>query len=101
MKRNKKTEDPTAFFKLSQKAEGSLEKQDLSEVVKISSKTPKPKTFTLRLPVEELQELQALVSEVNKYSQYKKISTNDVVRAMISYGTKMDPERVVRALKDI
>ena len=101
MKRDKNKEDPTAFFKLSQKAEGSLEKQDLSEVVKTSPKIQKPKTFTLRLPIEELQELQTLVAEVNKYSQYKKFSTNDVVRAMVSYGTKMDPEKVVKALKEI
>lgn len=101
MKRDKKKEDPTAFFKLSKKADGSLEKQDLSEVVKVTPQSSKPKTFTLRLPVEELQELQSLVAEVNKYSQYKKISTNDVVRAMISYGTKMDPEKVVKAIKAI
>lgn len=101
MKRDRKKEDPTAHFKLSKKADGSLEKQDLSEVVNVAHQSPKPKTFTLRLPIEELQELQALVAEVNKYSQYKKISTNDVVRAMISYGVKMDPEKVVKALKDI
>lgn len=101
MQRNKKTEDPTAFFKLSQKAEGSLEKQDLSEVVKVTPKRQKPKTFTLRVSVEELQDLQGIVAEVNQYSQYKKISANDVIRALIHSAKKADPERIVKALKDL
>ena len=101
MKRSKKLEDPTAHFKLSKKAEGVLEKQDLSEVVNVAPKRQKPKTFTLRLSVEELQDLQGIVAEVNQYSQYKKISANDVIRALIAAGKKMDSEKVLKALKEL
>ena len=101
MKRTKKLEDPTANFKLSKKAEGVLEKQDLSDVVNVAPKRQKPKTFTLRLAAEELQDLQGIVSEVNQYSQYKKISANDVIRALIASGKKMDSEKIVKILKEL
>ena len=101
MKRTKKLEDPTANFKLSRKAEGVLEKQDLSEVVNVAARRQKPKTFTLRLSAEELQDLQALVSEVNQYTQFKKISANDVIRALIAAGKKMDSEKIVKAYKEL
>ena len=101
MKRNRNLDDPAANFKLTKKAEGSLDKEDLSDVVKINTHAQKPKTFTLRLPDNEQQELQEMVAEVNKYSQYKKISANDVIRALIHSGKRMDPERIVKAIKEL
>jgi hypothetical protein len=101
MKSDKKLENPAQNFKLRKKFSGSLPKEDLSDVVNIEPTKHKPITFTLRLSEEEQQDLQSMVAEINRYSRYKKISANDVIRALICSGRKMNPERVFKFIKEL
>lgn len=100
-KKSKSLENPITNLNPSEKTDDSLSKEDLSEVVKVNRNKAKPRTFTLRLPDSEQQILLELVTEVNKFSQYKKISANDVIRALICAGKKMNPEKLVGFLREL
>lgn len=101
MKKDKKLEEAIGHSKLKKRASGSLEKEDLSGVVKAKKNKPKLKTFTLRLPETEQLDLLKIVAEVNEYSNYKKVSANDLLRSLIATAKTMNPEKLYKAVKDI
>lgn len=66
--------------------------------------TPKPRPSALknfRLNDLDREQLQQIVSTVNRLSPYKKISENTVIKALIFLGGKMNPEKILKATKEV
>lgn len=92
-------EDPRNHSKLKRYKTGSRKKEDLSGIITMEKQ--KPRTFTLRLPEHEHKNMQDLVEEVNKHSQYRKVSANDLVRALLHSAKKTSPEKLYKAINDL
>ena len=67
-------------------------------------KFPKKKKPTLknyRLSEPDLQSLRKIVVAVNQLSPYKEISETSVIKALISIGSRLHPDKILRAVKEI
>lgn len=59
----------------------------------------KPTSF--RLTPEDKERLKKITAEVNEFSPHKKISETVVVKALLYNGAKMNPERLLKAIRDV
>ena len=101
MPSKKSGQDPASKFKLRKRTEGSLEKEDISEIIGTGVKKTRPITYTLRYSEKESQMLQKLADELNAFSSVKKISKNDVIRALIVMGYDLSREKILNALRSL
>lgn len=76
-------------------------RNDVSGEVTIETGKQTLKTFTLRLPEQEQKDMKKLIDKVNKHSPYKKVSGNDVIRALLIMAKKMNSERLYKAAKEL
>lgn len=93
MPKKKEITGKTKLSKLQHK-----EKEPLELVTSRKERTL-PKSY--RLKESDLQSLRKIVQNINKMSPSRVISETEVVRALIEIGTRLKPEKILNAYRDI
>jgi len=90
-----------AKLKTRKRKQRKEKKKDVSS--KVGDKIGKRslKTFTLRLPESELDELKTMVTEVNQHSLYRKISTNEVIRILLKKSKNFNRKRLYKSIRGL
>lgn len=101
MSAKKALPDPTQNFKLTKRAQGTLEKEDLSDIVKTKKVKPALYAFPLRLTTKEKTFLENMTEEINSLSSFKSVSKNDMIRALIIMGSELSKEKIITALRNL
>ncbi len=64
-------------------------------------KVKKPRLKNFRLNDVDQEQLRRIVDEVNRLSPYKKISEATIIKSLIFLGSKMPPEKILKATKEV